>query len=181
MEMSKLTLRTPYMDNDLVKLLYQAPPGVRDSLDIIIRIIEHGNPALLEIMTDRGTAGKWKFPFSKLARLYFYFFEKSEYYFLVGIPHWAARMEKHFSFLHPERLLAGRHQLGYYRIWYRDILSDYVKDVLLDNRTTGRAFLNRDIFGKMVLGHTRGYANHTGVINKMLTVELIYRSLVEDL
>ena len=57
MEQSKLTLRTPYMDNDLVKLMYQAPLNTRSSHEIRLRLIQDGNPALRSIMTDRGTAG----------------------------------------------------------------------------------------------------------------------------
>lgn len=181
MEMSKLTVRTPYMDNDLVELMYQAPPGERDTLEISLRLVDHGNPALRRIMTDRGTAGQNGYYFSNLSRLYHYYLVKSEYMYLWQIPNWLARIDSILSPLHPEKLFTGRHQLGSYRLWYRDELSDHIRSVLLDSRTKSRPYLNRSFLEKMIDTHTRGHANYTGEINKILSAELIHRQLVEDI
>ena len=181
MEMSKVTLRTPYMDNDLVKLMYQAPPNTRDSIEISLRLIANGNPELLKIMTDRGTAGNSNYLFSKFAQLYYYFLVKWDYVYFWQLPHWAARLDNIFAGLHPERLIAGRHQLGYYRIWFRDELSNYVQEILLDQKTLNRQYLNKEFLGKMVESHIGGNRNYTNEINKTMTVELIHRLLMENI
>jgi asparagine synthase (glutamine-hydrolysing) len=181
MENSILTLRSPFMDNDLVELMYQAPEGARDSDDLALRLVKGGNPEMSRIMTDRGTAGNLKYPLDKLALAYYDFLVKSEYVYLYMLPHWMAALDKVFSPLHPERFFAGRYQLGYYRLWFRDKFSEFIQDIMLDERTLSRPFFNRNFIEKMVLSHTKGTGNYTGEINKALTAELIHRQLVEDI
>jgi asparagine synthase (glutamine-hydrolysing) len=82
--------------------------------------------------------------------------------------------------LDPETLLAGRYQLTAYRLWFRDELSDYVKDVLLDPRSVTRPYLNREAAVRIVRGHVDGRANFTEAINKLMTIELIQRTLIES-
>jgi len=38
------------------------------------------------------------------------------------------------SWLHLERLFLGRHKYYHFRVWYRDALSKYVREMLLDER-----------------------------------------------
>src|SRR5205814_7422725 len=57
LEQTQLSLRTPYLDNDLVRTLYRAPAAALMNNDISLRLIADGNPALLRIRTDRGLAG----------------------------------------------------------------------------------------------------------------------------
>jgi len=180
-ENSILTLRSPFMDNDLVALMYQAPEGTRDSDDLTLRLVAAGSPAMARIMTDRGMGGELIYPLNKVAQAYYDFLVKSEYVYLYMVPHWMAAIDKVLSPLHPEKILAGRHQLGYYRLWFRDDFSQFVRDVLLDERTLSRPFFNREFMKKMVLSHTRGTGNYTGEINKALTAELIHRTLLEDI
>lgn len=54
LERTQLTQRTPYLDNDLVALVYQAPPDLIPNRDLSLRLIADGNPALSNIPTDRG-------------------------------------------------------------------------------------------------------------------------------
>src|SRR6185369_2397307 len=53
-EQSQLTLRAPYLDNDLVALAYQTPAALALSKTPSLRLIADGNPALGKIPTDRG-------------------------------------------------------------------------------------------------------------------------------
>jgi asparagine synthase (glutamine-hydrolysing) len=180
-ERSMLTMRSPFMDNHLVELMYQAPEGVRDSDDLSLRLIEDANPDLLKIMTDSGTAGNLIYPFSRINEFYHDVLVKSEYGYLFMLPHWLAPLDRILSPLRPERLLAGRHQLGYQRLWFRDECPEFIKDVLLDHKTMNRPFFNRKFIEEMTLRHTKGTGNYTGEINKALTVELIHRQLVEEI
>lgn len=179
-EQSQLTLRTPYMDNDLLKLMYRAPIEVTKTKDLSLRLISDGNSALASILTDRGIGGGLKFPFSNLAHLYYEFLFKAEYAYDYGMPQVLAKFDHTFRYMHFEKLFLGRHKFNHFRLWYRDELANYVKAILLDDRTLNRPYLNRKAIEEIVEGHTKGYSNYTTDINKMLTVELIQRLLIEQ-
>lgn len=179
-EQSQITLRTPYLDNDLVSLMYRAPMGARTTKELSLRLIFDGNPALSEIPTDRGYGGNSIFPISPLAQLYYQFTVKAEYAYNYGMPQWLARLDYYFKHLHFERLFLGRNKFDHFRIWYRDRLTDYVKAMLLDNKTLKRPYLNRKAVESIVEDHTKGYRNYTTEITQLLTLELIQRLLIEQ-
>lgn len=178
-EQSQITLRTPYLDNDLVSLMYRAPMGARNTKELSLRLILDGNPALAEIPTDRGYGGKLRFPISTLAHLYYQFTVKGEYAYNYGMPQWLARFDYYCKFMHFERLFLGRNKFNHFRLWYRDELADYVKAILLDDKTLKRPYLNRKVVEAIVEGHTKGSRNYTTEITQLLTVELIQRHLIE--
>jgi asparagine synthase (glutamine-hydrolysing) len=179
MEQSKIEVRTPYMDNDLIALMYRAPSGVRSSIEMRLRLIGEGNAALLNIMTDRGTAGKMLFPLSTAAKVVCYALVKMEYWYLYQLTGRFLRIDYKLAQLRPERVFLGRHQIGYFRQWFQNELAQYVKDILLDGRSLGRSYINGKMLEKAVLDHTRGKQNYVNVINKALTTELVYRLLIE--
>lgn len=176
---SQLTLRTPYMDNDLVRILYQAPEDVRKSKEISLRLIADGNPALLRIPTDRGLYGNRHPVSSMVTRLYNEFLFKAEYYYNSGMPDWLAKFNSVFGSLNPESYFNGIHKIENYRLWFKNELSEYVREILLDQKTKNRSYLNSAAVEKIVLSHEKGFENHTDEINKLLSVELIQRTLVE--
>ena len=53
-ELSQLTLRSPFLDNDLVGLTFRTPPELATAVDMQLRLIAEGNAALGRIGTDRG-------------------------------------------------------------------------------------------------------------------------------
>jgi len=179
-EQSQLTPRTPYLDNDLVALMYRAPMNVRNNMEITLRLIADGSPILGAIPSDRGFGGSKQFPLSTLSELYLDFLFKAEYAYNYGMPHWLAKIDYMFMFMHFERLFLGRHKFAHFRIWYRDELADYIKGILLDAKSLGRPYLNRKAVVKMVQGHTKGNRNYTTAISKLLTLELIQRLLFES-
>ena len=69
--------------------------------------------------------------------------------------------------LHLERLFLGRHKLLHFRVWYRDALADYVRNVLLDPRTLARPYIERKGVEAIVRGHLGGGENHTTAIHKL--------------
>jgi asparagine synthase (glutamine-hydrolysing) len=64
-------------------------------------------------------------------------------------------------------------------VYYRDALAGYVKEILLDPRSRGRAYVNGDFLETMVKGHLGGYRNYTTEIHKLLTCELIHRLFLD--
>jgi asparagine synthase (glutamine-hydrolysing) len=180
MEMSKLTVRTPYMDNDLIKLMYQAPPQTRASKEIRFRLIEDGNPELSKIMTDRGNLGEYNYLISTCAQMFYYSLFKAEYIYLYQLPYWMPKLDKVFSSILLEKLLVGRYQLSHYRKWFQKPLSNYMREILLDGRTARRPYFNKEFIEKMVSLHSQGKYNYLNEINKTISVELIHRHLIEE-
>jgi asparagine synthase (glutamine-hydrolysing) len=178
-EQSQLTLRSPYLDNELVALAYQAPADLPLSKDPSLRLIADGNPALARLETDRGVV-----PFSpslraKIGNLCQEFTVRAEYAYDYGMPQRLAAVDHLVAPLHFEKLFLGRHKFCHFRVWYRDQLSSYVKDVLLDSRTRARPFLKGARLEEMVRNHTNGRRNHTLDIHRILTTELVYRLFTE--
>jgi asparagine synthase (glutamine-hydrolysing) len=181
LEQSQLTPRSPFLDNDLVRTAFRAPNSaiVKSDLfednDDCARLIAEGNPALQRIRTDRGLGGvprRWSTPLSR-GLLEFTF--KAEYAYDYGMPQWLARIDHALSPFHLERLFLGRHKFCHFRVWYRDALSDYVREILLDPRTLSRPYIQRDALEKMVRHHLKGDGNYTTEIHRLLTLELIHR------
>ena len=104
---------------------------------------------------------------------------KAEYAYDYGMPQWVSRVDHYLSPLHLERLFLGRHKLLHFRVWYRDSLSDYVRQMLLDPKTLSRPYLERKGVEAVVRGHLGGGLNHTTEIHKLLTLELLHRLFLD--
>jgi asparagine synthase (glutamine-hydrolysing) len=178
-EQSQLRIRTPYIDTDLVKLMYQAPFEFTSSNEPSLRLIAEGNSALGRISTDRGLRHRPVRIWSRTRRFLNDFTFKSEYAYDVGMPHWLARLDRIAAPLHLERLVLGRHRFYHFRVWYRDQLAQYLKDMLLDSRSLQRPYLHPRFLEEMVNGHIKGNRNYTVEINKVLSCELLQRQLIE--
>ena len=54
LEQTQVAVRSPYLDNDLVKTVYKAPGPVSINQEARLRLIREGNPELAKLRTDRG-------------------------------------------------------------------------------------------------------------------------------
>ena len=178
-EQSQLTPRSPYLDNDLVSLMYQAPPELILSEYPSFRLIADGKAQLARIPTDRGLLYRPIPVITQSHHIYQEFTAKAEYAYDYGMPQWLAGIDHMLAPLHLERLFLGRHKFYHFRVWYRDILSKYLKDILLDPRTLNRPYLNGLFFEEMVNSHIEGKRNYTSEINLILTAELFQRQLID--
>jgi asparagine synthase (glutamine-hydrolysing) len=174
LESSQLTVRSPYLDNDFVQTVFRGPRSNGSNGDVRLRLINDGSPALGRIPSDRGVGGVSgnSFPISR-GLLEFTF--KAEYAYDYGMPQWASRIDKLLSPFHVERLFLGRHKTSHFRVWYRDALREYVREMLLDRRTLSRPYLEPKGVEAVVNGHTKGGLNYTSAIHKLLTLELVQR------
>jgi asparagine synthase (glutamine-hydrolysing) len=179
LEQTQVSLRSPYLDNDFVRTVFRAPTSALASNDISLRLITDGNPALGAIRTDRGLGGGDGRLSVALSRKLLEFTFKAEYAYDYGMPQPVARIDHFLSALHLERLFLGRHKFYHFRYWYRTFLADYVREMLLDERTLSRPYLDRKRLESMVQGHLRGDQNHTTAIHKILTLELLHRLFID--
>jgi len=178
LEETQVALRSPYLDNDLVRTVFRAPASVLTNNDVCLRLIAEGDPVLRQIRTDRGIGATGVSAAASRALLEFLF--KAEYAYDYGMPQWVARIDHVLSSLHLERLFLGRHKFHHFRIWYRDVLPRYVRDMLLDPRTLSRPYIERKGLEAVVDGHLKGGRNYTTEIHTVLTLELLHRLLLES-
>jgi len=139
LEHSQVALRTPFLDNDFVRMNYRAPQSALTNNEVRLRLIAEGRPALRQIPTDRASDSSRRFT-TALAHAYHELTFKAEYGYDYGMPQLASRVDHLVSWLHLERLFLGRHKYYHFRVWYRDALSKYVREMLLDERTLSRPY-----------------------------------------
>jgi asparagine synthase (glutamine-hydrolysing) len=180
LEQTQLALRSPFLDNDLVRTVFRAPESSLASNEVSLRLIADGEKELLRISTDRGLGGK-RGRFSGAAhRGFLEFLFKAEYAYDMGMPQWVARTDHIFSTFRFERLFLGRHKVFHFRVWYRDALAGYIREMLLDPQTLGRPYIERKRLEEVVRGHLKGDRNYTTEIHKVLTLELLHRLFLDN-
>ena len=146
-------MRSPFLDNDFVRTVFRAPESACSSNDISLRLIADGDTALRGIRTDRGVGGGPGRLSAAASRGLLEFLFKAEYAYDYGMPQWAARIDHLLSFVRLQRLFLGRHKFSHFRVWYRDALSGYVREMLLDPRTLSRPYLDGSRLEAVVGGH----------------------------
>lgn len=176
---SQLSQRSPYLDNDLIQTVFRGPESVFMNNDVSLRLVADGNRDLRKILTDRGFGGNRGPLAASISHGIQNFLFKSEYAYDSGMPQWLARTDYLLSPFHFERFFLGRHKFYHFRLWYRDALSKYVQEMLLDPRTLSRPYLSRDMMETMVRGHIKGNRNYTSEIHKMLSLELLHRLFID--
>src|SRR6059058_5624893 len=177
-ERSQVTYRTPYFDNDLVALAYQTPAKLLHKRTAL-RLIADGNPALGKIGTDRGIAFGSIPGLTPIIHAYQEFTFKAEYAYDYRMPQWLARLDHTFAPLHLEKLFIGRHKFHHFRVWYRDELSQCLKEMLLDSGARSRAYLRANSVEEILEAHCSGQRNYAFEIHKILALEFIQRKLIE--
>ena len=178
LEQSQLTMRTPFLDNKIVRAVFRSPK-VGTKGDVRLRLIREGCPELARLRTDRGF-GDYNPLLAAIAHAYLEFTFKAEYAYDYGMPQWVARADHMFAPLHLERLWLGRHKLFHFRIWYRTILANYVREMLLDRESLSRPYLKKNVVEAIVNAHLRGNRNYTVEIHRLLSLELLHRLFVDS-
>jgi len=184
LEQTQLSPRSPYLDNDVVRTTFRAPHpslvkrSVLAENDVCLRLIADGNAELRKIRGDRG-AGAPGGPLGALTRAYLEITFKAEYEYDYGMRQSVAQVDHLLSPLHLECLFLGRHKYYHFRVWYRDALSKYMQEMLLDPRTLSRPYIERTALETIVKGHVKGNRNYTTAITKVLTLELLHRLFLD--
>jgi asparagine synthase (glutamine-hydrolysing) len=175
LEQTQVAVRTPYLDNDFVQTVYKAPDPIAVNGQARFRLARDGNPALAALRTDRGAGRR-----NGLSRAVLEFLFKAEYAYDMGMPQWVAQIDHLFRGLHLERIWLGRHKIFHFRVWYRDQLANYMRDILLDPQSLARPYVEPKTVRTIVEGHIKGDRNYTTEIHRLLTLELAHRRFVDS-
>jgi asparagine synthase (glutamine-hydrolysing) len=179
LEQTQVVIRSPFLDNDLVRMVFRSPASVLASSAVSWRLIADGNRSLRDIPTDRGAAGNRGGVREAVSHAMQEFLFKAEYAYDMGMPQWLAGLDHSLAFCRFERLFLGRHKPFHFRVWYRDALAKYVREILLDPQTLGRPFINAKTLSQAVRDHLNGSGNYTTEIHKALSLELLHRLFID--
>lgn len=179
LEQTQLTMRSPYLDNDVVRTLFRAPEAVARNNDLRIRLIGDGNMALRKIRTDMGFAGRGeRFPGAVLRYCHNLTF-KADYAYNHGMPQWMAQIDHLLAPLHLEQVFLGWHKYYHFRVWYRDALAGYLRELLLDSRTLSRPYWKKNSLEATLRRHIKGDRNYTNEIHRVLSLEMLHRLFID--
>jgi asparagine synthase (glutamine-hydrolysing) len=176
---SVLVLRSPYMDNELVQLLYQAPPGARETAAASVRVIRELSPRLGAIATDMGHGGHALPPFGELNRLYRYILFKAEWYYNLGMPDSLVRYERLLPFRVLEPLFLGTHKIEHYRLWCRDQLRAPLLDILSETRSASRPYVTRSGVHSLLEDFADNRRNSVVDVCRLASLELVQRKFID--
>jgi asparagine synthase (glutamine-hydrolysing) len=161
------------MDNEFVGLFFCRENTGEDPRLLARRLIAEGSKELAKLPTDTGNC-------SYLRHQWTQFSFKADYCYKSGMPQWMEQIHYWLGPFQPQKLLIGRHRFAHFRVWFRTELSSYLKEILLDSTTNRRSFFNHSCVEKMVHHHTKGDANHTDDLERILTVELMCRRFIDS-
>jgi len=179
LEKSQLTVHSPFLDNDFVRTVYRAPKGDAASRDIRLQLIMGASPALGRLRSDRGLRANGTRLMSVPTHAFQEFTFKAEYAYDYGMPQSVARVDHFLSALRLQRLFLGRHKFLHFRVWYRDQLSHYIREMLLDPLALSRPYVQKKTIQSIVTRHLAGDRNYTTEIHKLLTMELLHRTFFD--
>jgi asparagine synthase (glutamine-hydrolysing) len=178
---SQVCFRTPYLDNAIVALAYQAPESLRASPLPAWHLVKANNTLLSKIPTDRGRSQESAGPTAMFRRLFSEATFKLDYLNNEGWPHWLSPLDPLFTRVTSTLKIVGQHKYLHYRSWLRRELAEYVMSVATDARTRRAPFWNLDFLECMASEHVSGRKNYLLEINAVLTLEAVERLLLRNL
>jgi asparagine synthase (glutamine-hydrolysing) len=178
---SQSNFRTPYLDNEVVALAYQAPEAVPMSIDFTLSLIKTNNPSLSKIPTDMGGMGEANWLAAISRRIFSKTVCKVDYLRNEGLPSPLSRFDSLLTELSSALRIAGLHKYLHYRIWFQRELAAFVDGVLKDVQVRQRSFWDSHFLEHMASEHTTGRKNYLREIDVVVTLEAVERLLFRDL
>ncbi len=178
-ERSQVTMRAPFVAEDVVKWLYRAPASLRESPECATAIIAR-RPALLAIPTDLGLLGTGPAPLRRLRRLRRRAVIKAEYLTSHGAPDWLARLSANVPNGLLEMRFLGVDKFQHFRRWLRRELAGFAEETLRQDRNIElEPWFDMSRVGVMLKDHVAGRANYTDELDKVMTVATVRRTFMK--
>lgn len=178
---SQIGFRTPYMDNELVSLAYQAPEGLRRSRAPGLLLVRKNDPSLAAIPTDKADLGNSRGLDGFIRRAFEKVTFKLDYYNNEGFPSWLSPLDPLIHGVASGLGILGRHKHLHYRRWFRQRLAAYLNEALDEACRLGSPFWNIGFLKRMAPDHASGRKNYVLEINAVLTLRSIERQMFQEL
>ena len=177
-EQSQLTVRSPFLDNELVALAYRVPPSLTASPQPALALIFGGNPRFADMATDRALRHRPRSATDRLSHLWQEFTAKAEYAYDYGMPKRLAQADHLLSALRLERLFLGRHKFYHFRVWYKRHLKGCLQT--LASSCGQLACYRPGAPRQLVVDHLSGRENRTLALHQLFSIQLIHRLFAES-
>ncbi|MGR9107679.1 MAG: asparagine synthase-related protein [Gammaproteobacteria bacterium] len=174
---SQLTLRTPYLDNEIVGLAYRLPLSFQKPPGYILSFFQENNPELGRIPTDRGFVSVNRSPLNIIRRFFSAATFKLDHYNNEGLPGELAQLDPVFRCVPLHKLIVS-HKYLHYRKWFQDELSAYITDVLTDPSIKQLPYWNPKFLSTIIEHHRTRKRNFTRELHTLLTLEAVERLLI---
>ena len=177
-ERQNLETCTPFLDRDIVKLLYRAPEGAIRGNRLALKLLARANGSSAVSLDELGYSSRTRRRTAKGA--WFDFIRQADRVFSGA----TAPRSNLFTMIHRfprfRTRILGRDTYSHFRVWYGNELASFTKEVLLDPRTLARPYVCSRRVEAMLQEHARGLADYTREITLLLTLELLHRLLVDN-
>src|SRR5207249_4490238 len=157
---SQVAFRTPYLDNEIVALAYQAPETARMSIDCTLSLVKANNPSLSKLPTEMGEMGVANRLAVASRRIFAKVVCKLDYLRSEGLPHGLPRLDSLLRQVSSTLGIAGRHKYLPYRIWFQRELADYVAGRLNDAQIHHSSLWDSRFLERMASDHATGRKNY---------------------
>lgn len=170
---SRLSFRTPYLDNELVALAHRAPVELQRSAGPALGFIARHHPGLARRPTDRAQCLPTG-PLHPLQRAWAELTCKLDYFHTDGLPPRLRAFAPALRALRGSPLL-GQHKFLNYREWFAGPLAGLLRDSLLTPSSDTLGLWQPAALRQMVEDHISGRQSFTREIHLALTLESIQR------
>ncbi len=177
---SQQIFRSPYLDNDLVKLAYRSPEKFRTSRVGAVHYIQSRSPTLARIPTDKSYLGNSNGVVTLFKKLYSNVTFKLDYYNNEGLPSLLSPIDPVLRRLTKLNIGLGHHKHLHYRTWFRYELSKYLLETFNDSQIRNNSIWNKNYLKKISEEHVDGRRNYVSEINTILTIAGIERTLLKS-
>jgi asparagine synthase (glutamine-hydrolysing) len=175
---SQIGFRTPYLDNDFVRLAYQRPKSEHEAQAVCESLIRRGHPALAAFPTDMGLLGCQSGVRPTLRRLGAKVAFKLDYYSSAGLPSRLASFDPLFQSVMKQLGLQGLHKHLRYATWFRGRLTGWLRERLAEAAHAPSPYWDRNCISRMADDHIAGRKNLLNEISAVLTLQMVERKLL---
>jgi asparagine synthase (glutamine-hydrolysing) len=183
-ENTQLIIRCPFVDEEIVTLLLKAPEHYLEGRSVQKYIVQNNYPPLADILSSRADFIKpddaLKNVKLKALSLYYGIFDKMDRAYLhPAVPHKFVRLDPFMKATRLEKIFLGSSLLLSTRRWIKCELRTFFQDMLLDERTLSRPYLDPQFVKQLTLEHFGNTANYTREIGKIVSHEIWHRLFVD--
>lgn len=171
---ARLSIRSPFLDNEVVRLAYHSPIAMRDSTAPALAHIARGPRAIAAVPTDRGLVATSPGLGSRLRKLAADVQFKLDYMEKEGLPDLLGPLAPALSMLSRRGLIA-QHKFLPYRRWFGNEFAGLLRSELARTGSTIWQFIDPQGAKLMLDEHIAGRANRLGELNALLTLGSIER------
>jgi asparagine synthase (glutamine-hydrolysing) len=178
---SQVAFRSPYLDNEIVALAYQAPEAIRRSADCTSSLVKSNNPLLSKVPTDMGEMGEASRLATALRRIAAKVACKLDYHCSEGLPHGLSSFDPLLTRIGSALGIIGLHKYLPYRVWFQRDLAPYIDEILKAVQIRHSSLWNLRFLENMVSDHLSGRRNYVQEIDAVVTLDAVERLLFRDL